>query len=78
MLSHLLRLTLALLVTSFCHAQIKPMTETYLGDGKRNYYGNYAPTKLRIKWKKHLGKLDVGLICPSKFASGILLPNQLR
>ncbi len=55
MLSHLLRLTLALLVTSFCHAQIKPMTETYLGDGKRNYYGNYAPTKLRIKWKKHLG-----------------------
>jgi len=36
-------------------AQIKPLVGTYLGDNQRNYYGNQAPSKLRIKWKTPLG-----------------------
>ncbi len=28
---------------------------TFLGDFSRNYYGNEAPSKLDILWKKHLG-----------------------
>jgi len=35
--------------------QIKPLVGTYLGDNERNYYGNRAPSKLRVKWKKSLG-----------------------
>lgn len=31
------------------------MVGTYLGDGQRNYYGNVAPSKLRVHWKTHLG-----------------------
>jgi len=40
---------------TFCHAQIKPLISTYLGDEQRNYYGNIAPSKLNIKWKTNLG-----------------------
>lgn len=36
-------------------AQITPRISTYLGDQQRNYYGNYAPTALRVKWKTYLG-----------------------
>lgn len=36
-------------------AQVKPLVGTYLGDGQRNYYGNVAPSKLRVHWKTHLG-----------------------
>lgn len=28
---------------------------TFLGNFERNYYGNEAPSKLDILWKKHLG-----------------------
>ncbi len=36
-------------------AQIKPLIGTYLGDNQRNFYGNVAPSKLRVKWKTYLG-----------------------
>jgi len=36
-------------------AQIKPLVSTYLGDNQRNFYGNVAPSKLRVKWKTYLG-----------------------
>lgn len=36
-------------------AQIKPLVGTYLGDNQRNFYGNQAPSKLRVKWKTYLG-----------------------
>jgi|GEM_PF-417539 len=36
-------------------AQIVPRISTYLGDNQRNYYGNYAPNHLRVKWKTPLG-----------------------
>ncbi|MBK1856354.1 hypothetical protein JO972_15390 [Verrucomicrobiaceae bacterium 5K15] len=36
-------------------AQVQPLVGTYLGDGQRNYYGNAAPSRLRVHWKKHLG-----------------------
>lgn len=36
-------------------AEIKPLISTYLGDNQRNFYGNQAPSKLRIKWKTYLG-----------------------
>lgn len=36
-------------------AQIKPLVGTYLGDNERNFYGNRAPSKLRVKWKVPLG-----------------------
>lgn len=36
-------------------AQIKPLVSTYLGDNERNFYGNRAPSKLRVKWKTYLG-----------------------
>jgi len=48
-------ITIFLLLASLCSAQIKPLIHTYLGDEQRNYYGNSAPNKLRIKWKTHLG-----------------------
>ena len=47
-----------LLLLSFpliASAQVKPLVSTYLGDHQRNYYGNVAPTKLKVKWKTHLG-----------------------
>ena len=36
-------------------AQITPLVGTYLGDGQRNYYGNAAPSRLRVHWKVHIG-----------------------
>ena len=36
-------------------AEIKPLISSYLGDNQRNFYGNQAPSKLRIKWKTYLG-----------------------
>jgi len=36
-------------------AQIRPLVGTYLGDGQRNYYGNAAPSRLRVYWKVYLG-----------------------
>ncbi len=48
-------LLLCLLTILPVSAQIKPLIGTYLGDNKRNYYGNQAPSKLRVKWKTHLG-----------------------
>ena len=44
-----------LLTCATLSAQIKPLVGTYLGDNQRNYYGNQAPSKLRIKWKTALG-----------------------
>jgi outer membrane protein assembly factor BamB len=35
--------------------QVKPLVGTYLGNNQRNYYGNQAPSKLRVKWKTPLG-----------------------
>lgn len=35
--------------------QVTPLVGTYLGDNERNYYGNRAPSKLRVKWKIALG-----------------------
>lgn len=40
---------------SFVSAQIKPLVGTYLGDNERNFYGNRAPSKLQVKWKRWLG-----------------------
>lgn len=37
------------------HAQVKPLVGTYLGDNQRNFYGNVAPSKLRVKWRVPLG-----------------------
>lgn len=43
-------------LTSFVlTAQVTPLVGTYLGDGQRNYYGNAAPSRLRVHWKVHLG-----------------------
>ena len=36
-------------------AEIKPLISSYLGDNQRNFYGNQAPSKLRIKWKTYMG-----------------------
>lgn len=36
-------------------AEIQPLVGTYLGDGQRNYYGNRAPDRLRVKWRTPLG-----------------------
>lgn len=35
--------------------QVTPLVGTYLGDNQRNYYGDRAPSKLRVKWKTPLG-----------------------
>ena len=43
------------LLTHFLPAQIRPLVGTYLGDNQRNFYGNRAPSKLRVKWKTPLG-----------------------
>jgi len=37
------------------NGQIQSLVGTYLGDGQRNYYGNVAPSKLKIKWRIALG-----------------------
>ncbi len=50
-----LALLISLLLSLTASAQIKPLIHTYLGDGHRNYYGNVAPSRLRVKWKKFLG-----------------------
>ncbi len=53
-----LLLLLSSLASLFClnlRAQVQPLVGTYLGDNQRNYYGNLAPTKLRIKWRTPLG-----------------------
>ena len=36
-------------------AQVQPLVGTYLGDSQRNYYGDVAPSNLRVHWKTHLG-----------------------
>ena len=36
-------------------AQITPHISTYLGDNARNYYGDRAPSKLKVKWRTKLG-----------------------
>lgn len=48
-------LSLIFLTTLPCLADVKPLLTTYLGDFQRNYYGNQAPTKLRILWRTPLG-----------------------
>ena len=42
--------------------QIVPLSGTYLGDFQRNFYGDQAPSRLRVKWKTYLGsgKTDLG------------------
>src|SRR6056300_1336711 len=50
-----MKLFLFLLACLPLSAQIKPLVGTYLGDNQRNYYGDQAPSKLRIKWKTPLG-----------------------
>ncbi len=37
-------------------SQTKVLISTYLGNEKRNFYGNEAPEKLNLKWKFYLGK----------------------
>ncbi len=51
----LLLLTGLTFLAKVSSAQITPRISTYLGDNQRNYYGNYAPTALRVKWKTPLG-----------------------
>ncbi|MDB4544249.1 hypothetical protein N9238_01020 [bacterium] len=46
---------LFLLTALTATAQIKPHISTYLGDGQRNFYGNVAPSALKVKWKTNLG-----------------------
>ena len=58
------------LLTSICSAQIKPIIKTYLGDEQRNYYGNSAPSKLRLKWKTHLGTGYTMISGKKKYWSG--------
>lgn len=48
-------LTLLFLTCASLSAQIKPLIGTYLGDNQRNFYGNVAPSKLRVHWKTPLG-----------------------
>lgn len=48
-------LLLLLFTSATLSAQITPLVGTYLGDNQRNYYGNQAPSKLRVKWKTALG-----------------------
>lgn len=50
-----MKLLVLLLTCVSLSAQIKPLVGTYLGDNQRNFYGNQAPTKLRVKWKTALG-----------------------
>ena len=50
-----MKLILFLLACLPLAAQIRPLVGTYLGDNQRNYYGNQAPSKLRVKWKTPLG-----------------------
>ena len=45
---------LCLTALSLC-GQVTPLVGTYLGNNERNYYGNRAPSKLRVKWKTLLG-----------------------
>ena len=35
--------------------QIEFINSTYLGNETRNYYGDFAPKKLNVIWKKNLG-----------------------
>jgi len=35
---------------------IEVIISTFLGNEERNYYGNYAPEKLNLKWKFYLGE----------------------
>ena len=46
---------LFLLTALTATAQITPHISTYLGDGQRNFYGNVAPSALKVKWKTNLG-----------------------
>jgi len=50
-----MKLLFFLITCATLSAQIKPLVATYLGDNERNYYGNLAPSKLRVKWKTPLG-----------------------
>lgn len=50
-----MKLLLLLFTCATLSAQIKPLVGTYLGDNQRNYYGNQAPSKLRVKWRTPLG-----------------------
>jgi outer membrane protein assembly factor BamB len=36
-------------------ADLQPLISTYLGDGQRNFYGNRAPDRLKMKWRTWLG-----------------------
>lgn len=48
-------LLLAYLTICTAFAQVTPLVGTYLGDGQRNYYGDVAPSRLRVHWKIPLG-----------------------
>lgn len=50
-----MKLFLILLSIATLQAQVKPLVGTYLGDNQRNFYGNVAPSKLRVKWRVPLG-----------------------
>jgi outer membrane protein assembly factor BamB len=44
-------------VSSYLSAQVKEVVSgTYLGNEKRNYYGNLAPDRLDLVWKLYLGE----------------------
>ena len=63
-------LTYSIILYNLGTAQIKPHIATYLGDGQRNFYGNVAPSKLRIKWKIHLGTATTTVWNKKKVWSG--------
>ncbi|MCP5534754.1 MAG: hypothetical protein H7A51_00795 [Akkermansiaceae bacterium] len=44
-----------LCLVSSSTAQVTPLVGTYLGDGQRNFYGDSAPSRLRVHWKVYLG-----------------------
>jgi len=50
-----MKLLVLLLTCLGLNAQVKPLVSTYLGDNQRNFYGNVAPSKLRVKWRTNLG-----------------------
>ena len=50
-----MKLLVLLFTCASLSAQIKPLVGTYLGDNQSNFYGNQAPSKLRVKWKTPLG-----------------------
>lgn len=50
-----MKLFLFFLLSISLNAEVKPLVGTYLGDNQRNFYGDRAPSKLKVKWRTNLG-----------------------